>query len=49
MLRKHQINLAEDVKDKVSLIIGINSLAISWLGTRVARMLRMNASEPMFG
>ena len=32
-----------------SLRAGINSLVISWLGTRVARVLRMNASEPMVG
>jgi hypothetical protein len=49
MLRKHLINLAEDVKEKGSLRIGINSLVISWLGTGVARALRMNASEPMVG
>jgi hypothetical protein len=47
MLRKHLINLAEDVKG--SLRIGINSLVISWLGTGVARVLRMNSSEPMVG
>jgi hypothetical protein len=49
MLRKHLINLAEDVKEKGSMRIGINSLVISWLGTGVARVLRMNASEPMVG
>jgi hypothetical protein len=49
MLRKHMINLAEDVKEKGSLRIGINSLVISWLGTGVARVLRMNASKPMVG
>jgi hypothetical protein len=32
MLRKHLINLAEDVKEKGSMRIGINSLVISWLG-----------------
>jgi hypothetical protein len=26
-----------------------SSLVISWLGTGVARVLRMNASEPMVG
>jgi hypothetical protein len=31
----------------VSLRDVVNSLVISWLGTRVARVLRMNASEPM--
>jgi hypothetical protein len=49
MLRKHLINLAEDAKEKGSMRIGINSLVISWLGTGVARVLRMNASEPMVG
>jgi hypothetical protein len=49
MLRKHLINLTEDVKDKGSLRIGINSLVISWLGTRVERVLRINSSEPMVG
>jgi hypothetical protein len=49
MLRKHLINLAKDVKEKGSMRIGINSLVISWLGTGVARVLRMNASEPMVG
>jgi hypothetical protein len=49
MLRKHLINLAEDAKEKGSMRIGINSLVISWLGTGVARALRMNASEPMVG
>ena len=27
----------------------ISSLVISWLGTRVARVLRMNSSEPKVG
>ena len=49
MLRKHLINLAEDVKEKGLMRIGINSLVISWLGTRVARVLRMIAYEPMVG
>jgi hypothetical protein len=49
MLRKHLINLAEDAKEKGSMRIGINSLVISWLGTGVAKALRMNASEPMVG
>jgi hypothetical protein len=49
MLRKHMINLAEDAKEKGSMRININSLVISWLGTGVARALRMNASEPMVG
>jgi hypothetical protein len=46
---KHLINLTEDAKEKGSMIICINSLVISWLGMGVARVLRMNASEPMFG
>jgi hypothetical protein len=37
------------VTERVSLRDGINSLVISWLGTGVARVLRMNASEPMVG
>ena len=37
------------VTKRVSLRDGINSLVVSWLGTRVARVLRMNASEPMVG
>jgi hypothetical protein len=49
MLRKHLVNLAEDAKEKGSMRIGINSLVIPWLGTGVARALRMNASEPMVG
>jgi hypothetical protein len=38
MLRKHLINLTEAMKEKGSLRIGINSLVISWLGRRVARL-----------
>jgi hypothetical protein len=49
MLRKHLINLAKDVKEKVSMRVGINSLVISWLGMGVARVLRMNVSESMVG
>jgi hypothetical protein len=49
MLRKHLINLAEAVKDKGPLRIGINYLVISWLGKGVARALRINASKPMVG
>jgi hypothetical protein len=49
MLREHLINLVEAVTEKGSLRIGINSLVISWLGTGVARALRMNSSEPMVG
>jgi hypothetical protein len=37
------------VTERRSLRNGINSLVISWLGTGVARVLRMNASEPMVG
>jgi hypothetical protein len=49
MLKKHLINLAENVKHKGPMRIGINSLVISWLGTGVARALRKNASEPTVG
>jgi hypothetical protein len=49
MLRKHLINLTEDVKEKGSLRIGINSVVISWLGVGVAKDIRMNSSEPMVG
>jgi hypothetical protein len=49
MQRKHLINLAEDVKEKGSLIIGINSIVISWPSMGVARALIMSASEPMVG
>ena len=49
MLRKHLINLVEAMKEKGPLRIGINSLVISWLGTGVARVLRMNSYEPMVG
>jgi hypothetical protein len=49
MLRKHLVNLAEDAKEKGYMRIGINSPVISWLGTGVARALRMNDSEPMVG
>jgi hypothetical protein len=37
------------VTERVSLRNGINSLVISWLGMGVARVIRMNASEPMVG
>ena len=49
MLREHLINLTEAVIEKGYLRIGINSLVISWLGMGVARVLRMNSSEPMVG
>jgi len=50
------INLAEDVAERGSLRffkipkehIEV-SLVISWLGMGVARVLRVNASEPMVG
>jgi hypothetical protein len=50
MLRRHLINLAETVTEKEfsERFVEI-SLVISWLGTGVARALRMNASEPMVG
>jgi hypothetical protein len=48
-LRKHLMNPIEDVKEKGSMRIGINSPVISWIGIGVARVLRMNASEPMVG
>jgi hypothetical protein len=37
------------VTERVSLRDGVNSLVISWLGTRVAKELRVNASETMVG
>jgi hypothetical protein len=49
MLRKHLINLAENVKEKGPLRIGISSLVISWLCMGVARVLRINASELVVG
>jgi hypothetical protein len=49
MLREHLINLTEAVIEKESLRNYKSSLVISWLGTGVARALRMNASEPMVG
>jgi hypothetical protein len=49
MLRKYLINLTEDVKEKGSLRIDINSLVISWLAMAVARALRMNSFDPMVG
>jgi hypothetical protein len=49
MLREHLINLAEAVTEKESLRNCKSSLVISWLGTGVARALRMNASEPTVG
>jgi hypothetical protein len=35
--------------ERVSLRDGVNSLLISWLGTGVAKVLRMNVSKPMVG
>jgi hypothetical protein len=49
MFKKHLISLVEDVKEKGLMRIDINSLVISWLGMRVARVLRINASKPMVG
>ena len=49
MLREHLINLAEVVTEKESLRNCKGSLVISWLGTGVARVLRMNASEATVG
>jgi len=49
MLKEHLINLAEAVREKGYMRICKISLVISWLGTRVARALRMNASESMVG
>jgi hypothetical protein len=49
---------AEEASDKPRRVVvtkrgslrnDISSLVISWLGTGVARVLRMNASEPMVG
>ena len=37
------------VTERVSLRDGVNSLVISWLGTGLARVLRMNSSNPMVG
>ena len=37
------------VTERVSLSDGGNSLVISWLGMGMAKVLRMNASEPMVG
>ena len=47
MLRRHLINLAKPVTERESLRNCKISLVISWLGTGVARVLRMNAFEPM--
>jgi hypothetical protein len=49
MLRETLINLAEATIEKESLRNYKSSLVISWLGTGVARELRMNASEPTVG
>jgi len=45
----HLINLAKVVTGKEPLRNCKSSLVISWLGTGVARVLRMNASKPMVG
>jgi hypothetical protein len=49
MLREHLINLIEIVTEKEPLRNCKGSLVISWLGTRVAIVIRMNSSEPMVG
>jgi hypothetical protein len=56
MLRKHLINLAESLTQRGSLRICKRleehkevSLVISWLGTGVARVLRVNSFEPTVG
>jgi hypothetical protein len=56
MLRKYLINLTEAVTERGSQRICRRpeehrevSLVISWLGTGVARVLRVNASEPTVG
>jgi hypothetical protein len=49
MLREHLINLAKDVTEKEPLRNCKGSLVISWLGTGMARVLRMNSFEPMVG
>jgi hypothetical protein len=43
------INLTEMVTEKESMRNCESSLVISWLGMGVARVLRVNASEPMVG
>jgi hypothetical protein len=49
MLRRNLIKLIDIVNEKESLRNCESSLAISWLGMGVARVLRVNASEPMVG
>ena len=49
VMRELLTNLVEVVIEKESLGNYKISLVISWLGTRVARALRMNASESMVG
>jgi hypothetical protein len=49
MLRERLINLADAEKEKGSLRNCKISRVISWLGTGVARALRMYASEPTVG
>jgi hypothetical protein len=43
------INLVEMVTEKKSMRNCESSLVISWLGMGVARVLRVNAYEPMVG
>jgi len=49
MLSENLINLAKDMIERDSLRNYKISLVISWLGTRVAKALIMNASRPTVG
>jgi hypothetical protein len=49
MSREHLLNLAEVVIEKEPLRNYKISLVISWLGTGVDRVLRVNASESTVG
>jgi hypothetical protein len=49
MLREHMINIVETVTKKEPLRNCKGSLVISWLGTGVAKVIRMNAYAPMVG
>jgi hypothetical protein len=49
MLRESLINLTETVTDKEPMINYKGSLVILSLDTGVARALRMNSFEPIFG
>jgi len=54
---KHELDDEEEsdkprrdvVTERRSMINGIDFLVISWLGTGVAKVLRVNACEPMVG